>query len=374
MKTTLYKRNTNNGKIQVWTIEQQMDAYRTISGYQGGAMTTSEWTYAKEKNVGKANATTGWQQATLEINAKVTKKKEDGYTEILENVDQAQAAAWLEPMLAHPIEKKPKAVRLGDVIVIQPKLDGIRCIGTKDGLFSRNGKPIVSCPNIAKEVAGILRHLPEGTRLDGELYNHDFKNDFNTLVSLIRKSEALSYEDQQKVQYHLYDLDTPSLNYTLRYAMLEKCEDHGLYPSVRIVPSEMEIVEEDWKNLVDKLQVQFVEQGYEGAMIRIGHLPYEHKRSDGLLKVKTFMDKEFEILDILEGEGNRSNMAGKLVVKVDTGKTSESGIAGGVTFYKWLWENREQLIGKKATVKFFGYTLDGKLRFPVTKTVDRQDL
>jgi len=372
MKQTLYKL-ASNGKPVEWTIEVSEGAFRTHDGYVGGAITTSEWTQCKPKNIGKSNATTAQEQALLEAQAKITKKKEKGYTENLEAVAVAKQAAWLEPMLAHPIEKKPKAIRLGDVIVIQPKLDGIRCVGTKDGLFSRNGKPIVSVPELAKQVRNILRHLPEGTRLDGELYNHDYRDDFNTLVSLIRKGEALSYEDQQKVQYHLYDLDIPALNYTLRYAMLEKCVDHGLYPSIRVVPSEINVAEVNWKESVEHMQTRFVQRGYEGAIVRVGHLPYEHKRSDSLLKVKTFQDDEFIIKEIVEGDGNRSGMAGRLVIYLKDYSVCEAGIAGGVDFYKHLWENREHFIGKKATVRFFGYTPAGRLRFPVVKTVDRID-
>ena len=373
MKQTLYKL-ASNGKPVEWTIEVSEGTFRTHDGYVGGAITTSEWTQCKPKNIGKSNATTAQEQALLEAQAKITKKKEKGYTENLEAVAAAKQEAWLEPMLAHPIEKKPKAVRFGDLIIIQPKLDGIRCIGTKDGLFSRNGKPIVSVPEITGQVQRILKHLPDGTRLDGELYNHAFKDDFNSLVSLIRKGDALNFSDQQLVQYHLYDLDIPALTYPLRYAMLAKCEDHGLYPNIRIVDSLIEVADSNWRDLVDTFQQGFITNGYEGAMVRVGHLPYEHKRSDSLLKVKTFQDDEFIIKEIVEGDGNRSGMAGRLVIYLKDYSVCEAGIAGGVDYYKHLWENRERFIGKKATVRFFGYTPAGKLRFPVVKTVDRIDV
>jgi hypothetical protein len=39
---TLYSR-TATGAIQVWTIEIQMNAYRTLHGQHGGKIVTTEW-------------------------------------------------------------------------------------------------------------------------------------------------------------------------------------------------------------------------------------------------------------------------------------------------------------------------------------------
>lgn len=371
MKQTLYKASSS-GKPVEWTIEVEGGAFRTHDGYVGGAITTSEWTQCKPKNVGKSNETTAEQQALLEAQAKVVKKREKGYTDNLEDVAAAKTAAWLEPMLAQTLEKRPKAVKPNDVFFIQPKLDGIRCIVTAEGMFTRNGKPIVSCPHILSDAQRMLKYLPEGARIDGELYNHMFKDDFNSLVSLIRKGQELPYEDMVKVQYHIYDVDVPGLDFSSRYLGFMKYEDHGLYPSIRMVHTSAHLAEGEWGQLITDLQTEFVKRGYEGAMIRLD-TPYEHKRSDSLLKVKTFMDDEFVIEDIMEGDGNRSGMAGRLVILLKDGSTCEAGIAGGVTFYKELLENRSQLLGKTATVRFFGYTPAGKLRFPVVKTVARID-
>lgn len=382
MITTLYKRGSS-GKIQVWSIEVEGSQYRSISGFEDGAMTTSEWTIATAKNIGKSNEVRPEVQAILEAEAKMVKKMEDGYTKEKESVDNALAAAFIEPMLAYAIEKKPKAVKPGSVVIVQPKLDGMRCIITKDGMFSRNGKPILSCPHILADGLSALKKLPYGCRLDGELYNHNFKDDFNSLISLVKKGKPLEYEDIVKIQYHIYDIDatnvvlddlSKSFYYPQRMATIERIIDKGLRPSLCQVPSVV-IELKGWDDpILQGIQGGYLEQGYEGAMVRIIDRVYETKRSDSLLKVKTFIDGEFPIVEILEGQGNRSNMAGKITILLPDGKTCEAGIAGGVAYYKELWANRENLIGKLATVKYFGYTPDGKLRFPVTKMVDRQDL
>lgn len=370
---TLYKR-ASTGKIVEWTIEVRDDQYRTIAGYHQGALVTSQWTTAEPKNVGKSNETTGAQQALLEANSKISKKKEEGYTEFIKNIDSAKSAAWLEPMLAYEISKKPKALKNGDEVIIQPKLDGMRCVITIEGMFSRKGKPIESCPHILDDAMKLLAKLPDGARLDGELYNHDFREDFNGLISLVKKSTPLPEEHQPLVQYHLYDIDLPDLNYAARIALLEKHVDPILSPSLRVISWIADTVDDSFQERLTAAQVAHLEDGYEGAMVRVVLSAYQNKRTADLLKVKTFQDDEFVIEEVLEGKGNRSGMAGKLVVKLPNGGTCESGIAGGVKFYQWLWDNRLNLLGKKATVKFFGYTPDGKLRFPVTKEVDRTDI
>src|SRR3546814_5619389 len=87
-------------------------------------------------------------------------------------------------------------------------LDGVRCIATKDGLFSRQGKPITSCPHISTALTPLFEHTPSLV-LDGELYNHDLKDNFNEIISLVRKQKLTPEqfaETAKVVQYHVYDL------------------------------------------------------------------------------------------------------------------------------------------------------------------------
>jgi DNA ligase-1 len=118
------------------------------------------------------------------------------------------------------------------------------------------------------------------------------------------------------------------------------------------------------KKHLDILYDLWRKDGYEGQIIRTNSA-YENKRSWHLLKRKEVIDKEFKIVSVLEGKGNRSNMAGKIVLRLEDGRTSRAGIKGGETVYKRLWKEQDELIGKLATVEFFSYTPDGKPRFPV---------
>ena len=99
-------------------------------------------------------------------------------------------------------------------------------------------------------------------------------------------------------------------------------------------------------------------------MIRINS-PYEKKRSETLLKRKDFMDAEYKVIDIEEGNGNRSGTATNLVCYCSkTDQTFNSNIKGTFDYLAEILNNRDKYINKEATIKFFELTPDGVPRFP----------
>jgi hypothetical protein len=80
------------------------------------------------------------------------------------------------------------------------------------------------------------------------------------------------------------------------------------------------------------------------------------------------MDDEFKILGVFEGEGNRAGTAGYMEIDVN-GKTVKSNIKGTFEYTGQLLKDKKKLIGKLATIKFFGYTPDGSLRFPYVMAI-----
>ena len=84
---------------------------------------------------------------------------------------------------------------------------GIRCIATSDGLFTRTGKPITACPHVSEHLKGFFVWNPDAV-LDGELYNHSYKDDFNKIIHLVRKQNLTDEhlaESREMIQYHVYD-------------------------------------------------------------------------------------------------------------------------------------------------------------------------
>ena len=109
----------------------------------------------------------------------------------------------------------------------------------------------------------------------------------------------------------------------------------------------------------------FIEKGYEGAMVRINNFGYEHKRSKSLLKLKKFIDEEFKIVELLEGEGNNSGMVGKVKLLTKDGKQFGANMTGSWEECVKLFKIKDQYINGEATIKYFELTPDGIPRFPV---------
>lgn len=360
---TLYKR-TSAGKVQIWFAVVDGDRYRTTSGQQDGKLTTTEWTIAKPKNEGRANATTAEQQATLEVEAEYEKKLARDYHMSLDRIDEAMR---FKPMLAS--KWKDRKDKVSGRVFVQPKLDGMRCIAKADGLWSREGKPIYGAPHIFELLKPIFDQYPD-TIFDGELYNHDLKDDFNQIVSAAKKQKPTEEDltvSREKLQYWVYDLPSHIDTFGERTRILQNMINNRTAllqsPSIVITPTCYIMAEE-----VDSLAAEYIEAGYEGAMVRTEG-KYENKRSNTLIKWKEFQDEEFWIVDIQEGDGNRAGMAARVVLSLGEGRTFSAGLIGNVEYCKELLRNRTKYIGNKGTVVFQNYTPDGVPRFPKFKTV-----
>jgi DNA ligase-1 len=367
IREKLYKR-TATGATQVWWMETGGARYRTHSGQLNGKITTTEWTVTKGKNIGRSNETTPEVQAHLEVEAAYTLKRKGGYRD---TPDDAQSDVSFKPMLAKKYEDYADDVRTelkrGGIVYSQPKLDGIRCIGTPDGLFSRQGNRIVAVPHIEDSVRLVLSRNP-GVILDGELYNHELKADFNTIVSLVKKQKPTEKDllnSKAMIQYHVYDISGSTRGehpFAKRYEFVEDINMMGAY--LHAVPTH-NILDE---GTLDAFYEEYIEHGYEGQMIRL-HGPYEQKRSKLLLKRKEFMDDEYEVVDIQEGDGNASGMAKRAVLSLGDGRQFKADIVGERNRLREILAVKNRLIGKQATIEFFRLTPDGVPRFPKLKII-----
>ena len=364
----LYKR-TKTGATQTWEVIADGNSFYTCEGQLNGAITESKPTVCEGKNIGKANETSPSEQALAEAQAKWQKKIDKGYTTDINDIDNSMK--YFEPMLAHKlVDYKDKITY---PVLVSPKIDGARSVKNKKGLWTRNGKPYVSVPHIEKILKPVIDVHPDW-KIDGELFTFDVP--FEGVMSLIKKSKPTAedlVESEKFIQYYIFDgvTDDVDKGFLDRFNEIKSEIKKLVGKDFHIVFVENEVANSFEE--IEALHNRYIEEGYEGAMVRIGNSPYENKRSKNLLKYKHFEDDEFEILDILEGKGNRANMAGKLNVRLRSGKECECGIKGGETYYKQLWINRKKIIGKKATVRYQGFTDEGKLRFGVAVNIEPFD-
>ena len=358
----LYKRDTT-GKVREWTmqygynLDKTQAGTRTISGLQDGKKVTSEWFITEAKNVGRANATTNITQAKFEAQAEFDKRIEKEYFEDINDIDSYVA---FKPMLAHDFTKTP--VTKG---YTQPKLDGIRMVVNSRGLYSRSNKPIVAVPHIENLLKEFIKKFPTVT-LDGELYNHALKDNFQKITSLVRKTVNIGEEElaesAELVQYHVYDMfdsANPDMIFTDRIEWLaDNLPVSNNNGSIQIVETNFAHDAED----IDKLYGDYTTAGYEGQMIR-QDTPYEFKRTKNLLKRKEFITEEYKVVEIQEGNGNWAGYAKRFILELADGTQFSSGVRGSQDKLAELLKNKDSV--NWATCRYFELSNDGVPRFPV---------
>ena len=360
----IYKK-TVTGATQTWQIFTKDNTFWTVEGQLDGVLTTSKPTKCEGKNIGRANETTPEEQAIKEAQAKWDKKCEKGYTTNIADIDTSKT--FFEPMLAHKYVDYKDDVTFP--MLISPKIDGARMVAKKDGLWTRNGKLYVSCPHIAKILSPVFDKHPNWV-IDGEVYTHDVP--FEKIISLVKRTKPTAEdlkESAELVQYWIFDgvVDDKTLGFEQRLKLIrdEINDIVGLNDNIKFVVA----VPIKSADELDEWHESYISKGFEGAMLRVPNSPYENKRSKNLLKFKKFLDEEFEIVDILEGLGSRSAMAGNLLMKLPNGKTFGAGIRGGEEYYKELLRDKKKYIGKKATIRYQNLSEEGIPRFPIAVNI-----
>lgn len=372
--TRLYTTDSKD-RVRIWdiTLSEGQSGILYRDGLEGGKL--KDWTFkaSKPMNIGKANATTAEQQASIMLENEIGIKLRNNY---FKTVEDARNNKQFKPMLAHKYEDKFSKMTFP--VVAQPKLDGARCNAMwKDGevkLYSRTCKEYVSCPHISEYLTPFLSEHTD-LILDGELYNHDLKDDFEQIMSLIRqtKPQERDFErSRELVQFHIYDIydkKSPNLTFEERFYILEAIPQPVKTP-IRFV----ETLFADNQYQLDSFYYEWVEEGYEGQMVRNKDSVYKvDGRSSDLLKRKEFHDAEFEIVRFEEGEANWVGRVKKIHIKLPNGNICGCGIRGSYNYCAQLFKDREQYIGKMATVRYFEFTAEGMLRFPVVVDLDRHD-
>lgn len=368
----LYKK-TSTGAIQEWKVQVIIiDGDVNIVtqyGQVGGKIQTSFEKVLEGKNIGKANETTPITQGIAQAESDWKKQLKKGYVESIEDAQAGKIDAIIEggifPILAHKFSEHGHKIKYP--ALVQPKLDGHRCTSQYEKgdvtLWSRTRKPILGVPHIAETLA----NYGFADRFDGELYNHDYHDNFEELSSFITQDEPK--EGYEVVQYHVYDLALPNLTNYDRYLLLEAMRPVFENTPIHIVETRIVNSKEELMQAYE----DFMEQGYEGAIVRNFDGKYVNKRSYDLQKVKVFDDDEFRIVDIKVG--TKGSMAGKAVFVCERTREDQL-LPAGVTFdvklkgkmddLKLYADDPTKVIGKIVTVQYQGYTRKNKKpRFPV---------
>ena len=369
----LFKLNSDGTSIQIWEMHIATDhtSYWTVSGRKDGKMVTSKPTAVVPK-VKRSQE----EQVLLEANSKCLLKTRKKYVEDEKDVGAKAEGALpgYSAMLAKKWEDQKKKIKFP--CIVQPKLDGVRCLATKDGLFTRGRKPIEACQHVHEALKPFFEAHPDAY-LDGELYTHEFKDDFEKIIKAVKKAAKSATEEdlefQKKVEYHVYDCprigdlteEDPFID-RMEFAVNELLHCTIANKSIRPVYTAEAYTEE----MLYEEHSHFLQEGYEGTMVRNLQMTYKGSRSSELLKMKEFMDDEFTILGVNEGKGGLEGHAATFTMAMPNGAEFKAKLKGSFDRLKWIWGNPDEVIGKSCTVVYQGITnKEGVPRFPVAKDV-----
>jgi len=310
-------------------------------------------------------------QCRFEMDAIYTRRERLGWRLAHAKKQRRKTAelTWYGPMLAH---KYPHLHYNTRPHWAQAKLDGVRCIGTREGLVSRKNVIITSVPHIERQVKSFLELHPEIHTLDGELYLHGLS--LHDISGRARRRTPDT--ESQQLQYHIFDCETQwaTDTFTMRWQKLlaKKATDHlASLEHLCIVKTEW-VEDQDDR---DYLHKRWLRAGYEGSIYRDPDGMYQHKRSKFLLKRKDFIEKEFKITGVREGNGAWRGCA-KAIDYVDArGEPFESGVRGTQAYLRTVLRDKKKIIGRLGTVRYFNLTPDRKVPYlPVTVNLGRWDI
>ena len=272
-----------------------------------------------------------------------------------------------KPMLAYPVNKKP--IDYSKPVFVQPKLDGVRCTIQYDAgvitAWSRTGKEWKNIEHIKLNLYRFFDKHPN-VILDGELYNHDFKDDFEQIISMVRKSKPTDEArviSAENVQFHCYDIIDEELPFDQRCEFISQSL-MLMGNSVHTVDTIMIYDEED----AQSVHKSNIKKGYEGSIVRTNET-YQCKRSHSLRKIKDFHDSEAMIIDWFEGKGKRKGTIGKFKAVDEDGNVFGMPVMGK---FKDLQDNFVKMqgwLGEMATFTYFERTKADSYRHPLFKAL-----
>ena len=280
-----------------------------------------------------------------------------------------------KPMLAYPVSNKP--IDYSKPVFVQPKLDGVRCVIQYEKrvqpredvvvAYSRTGKEWKNINHILAQLKPFFQKYPD-VILDGELYNHDFKDDFEQIISMVRKTKPTDEArliSAENVQFHCYDIIDEKLPFDQRIEFVNQSL-MLLGDSIHIVDTHMvEHYSEVDANIRHKININY---GYEGSIVRTNEV-YQCKRSHSLRKIKDFHDAEAMLIDWVEGKGKRKGTIGKFKAVDEDGNVFGMPV---MDKFKYLQENFEEMktwLGKTATFTYFERTKADSYRHPLFKCI-----
>tara|TARA_R110000824_G_scaffold89572_1_gene219534 strand:- start:224 stop:1102 length:879 start_codon:yes stop_codon:yes gene_type:complete len=285
----------------------------------------------------------------------------------------------IKPMLAHKLDKS--RIDWKKQVHMQPKLDGVRCLiqyevfpisqgGARIVAYSRTGKEFMNVDHIKNDLVDWFKACP-WIVLDGELYNHDLRDNFEKIISLVRKQKPTDEdksEARRLIQYHVYDYTGKDYGSFEGLGYRDRLDN--LTCSDMYTPSICYVNTKRVKSMkaANDFHAKTLAKGYEGSILRTD-TPYKHGRSYGLMKFKDFHDAEAEIIGWVEGKGKRRGTIGKFIAADSDGNRFGMPVMDKFEYLQENFENMQGWKGKIATFTYFERTKANSYRHPLFKAL-----
>jgi ATP-dependent DNA ligase len=255
-------------------------------------------------------------------------------------------------MLAYPGDDG-RISRLGDRVFAQPKYKGERCrvewFGGGPVLLSSYGNEFTQLPHIN---AALMQFVEDKTPFDGELYDHGRSFDGPDGIHSICSRRENIHPEYKAMKFYIFDIQWEDKSQWARIHYLNNLKDIGCFRGTPLVMSETSVIySDDWLPYM----TEYVQEGYEGIILRSPIALYRPKRDVGLIKIKPTEIDEYRIVEAYEAisqEGVSKGMVGGFTVMDREGIVFNVG-AGKMTHKKreQLWRSRGDLPGKMLEVK-----------------------
>lgn len=274
----------------------------------------------------------------------------------------------MKPLKAHVYT--PKKLRLP--CLVQRKYNGVRALYQRGHFYS--GDEIRWRDGVLDHLVRELAQLTDpSVALDGELYRHGWSlQTINGAVAINRHEPKTTTPD---IQYVVFDVVAPGVPFIDRIShareVLRRVGATVVVAPTIVVHSELE---------GDRAFYQFLNEGYEGAIYRLGECPYtlpgvgstKDNRVLHMLKRKGWKDADFLIIGVVEGEptdlgGKYVGSLGAFVLRTPNGRTFRAAPAFDDETRKFYFFNPP--VGRNAIVQYLNLSDDGIPLNPVVLSV-----
>jgi DNA ligase 1 len=224
------------------------------------------------------------------------------------------------------------------------KKDGVRAFWDGHKLWSRLGNAF---PAPSWFTAGLPR-VP----LDGELWQG--RGRFQETIGIVKTRDGSKDNDWRTVKYVVFDMPKHGGTFEERMAALKKLHARSPSPYWKVLKQTRVKSRAAMLAALKKIG----KAGGEGLMLRKPGSLYEGRRSNTLLKVKTFKDGEAIVVGHTKGKGKHADKCGALMVKLPNGKRFKVG-----TGMSDKCRARPPKIGDRITYRYTELSNDGIPRF-----------